>query len=385
MRIATTPILADHRRHDLPVQEMPVRAPDHLRSLSSSRVNSGFQLSNITRNGKPIGVSETVVAEKSFCTLRRFESCTTASKTRVLIVAPLSGQYATLLRDTVAGLVADHAVYITDWINACQVPLGAGKFDLDDNIEYVIEFVRLLGPNLHVLSVCQSAVPAMAAGALLASACDPAQPRSLILMGGLLDTRINPTRIHRWANLPSFRLLEEQLITYVPVGFPGAMRRVYPAAAQRAGLLAYLARHTRFHGMRHLDPARFDDPTLADPQFLKELLTLMDLPAELYLQNIKAVLQDHVLPRGVMTWKGRKVQPEAIRRTALMTVEGEHDDISGAGQTRVAHDLCHGVSPDRRRHLVQRGVGHFGMYAGDLWFRHVLPEVNAFIRAQNLA
>lgn len=369
--------------HGRPKPEKPVRASDVLRRMPFPHVNPGFRLSSVNRDGDRIGVRESVVVERPFCTLRRFEACTAAPKARILIVAPLSGQYATLLRDTVAGLVADHVVYITDWIDARQVPLGAGRFDLDDNIEYVVDFVRPLGPDLHVLGVCQSAVPALAATALLASAGDPAQPRSLILMGGLIDTRINPTRIHRWANLPTFRLLEEQLITYVPVGFPGAMRHVYPAAAQRAGLLAYLARHTQYPGKRYLDPAGFDDPTLAHAEFLRELFTLMDVPAELYLQNIKAVLQYHVLPRGVMNWKGQKVQPEAIQNTALMTVEGEHDDISGPGQTQVAHDLCRGITPGKHHHLVQRGVGHFGMYAGDLWFSHVLPEVNAFIRVQN--
>lgn len=202
-------------------------------------------------------------------------------------------------------------------------------------------------------------------------------------MGGLIDTRINPTRIDRLAETLAFRRLEEAAIARVPPGFPGAGRRIYPASVQRAGLLAYLARRVELFAGSPFKLHVHGDPTLAEPEFLKRLLTLMDVPAELYLENIRAVLQDHALPRGTLTWHGRKVRPEAISRTALMTVEGEHDDISGRGQTRAAHGLCSALPANKRRHLLQPGVGHFGMYAGRSWCETVLPQVRDFIRGQS--
>ena len=306
-----------------------------------------------------------------------------AENSGVLIVAPISGQYATLLRDTVAGLLTTHRVYITDWIDARQVPFDAGRFDLDENISYIIEFLRFLQANLHVLAVCQSAVPTLAALALLASEDGAAPPRSLIMMGGLIDTRINPTRIDRWAKTAAFRWLEQSVLTIVPPGFAGYLRPVYPARVQRLALLTYIGRHVEFRGDGPWQLRLYGDATLAEPRFCRELLTLMDVPAELFLSNIRAVLQDHDLPRGGMVWQGQEVRPAAIRKTALMTIEGEFDDISGRGQTFAAHRLCRSIPPDRRRHHLQRGVGHFGLYAGRSWFSKVLPRVCEFVQAQS--
>lgn len=260
--------------------------------------------------------------------------------------------------------------------------VGEGKFDLEDNVAYIIDCLSLLSPEVHVLAVCQSAVPALTATALLAAADDDRQPRSLILMGGLIDTRINRTRIDRIAQTSLFRRFECAAVTHVPPGFSGVGRRIYPAAIQRAGLLAYVARHIELSPEGILRLRMRGDPMLADPEFLKLLLNLMDLPAELHLQNMKAVLQDHALPRGTLTWLGQRVEPGAISRTGLMTMEGEYDDISGSGQTRAAQALCRAIPNHKRRHVLQAGIGHFGMYAGRSWFDCVLPQVRDFIRDQ---
>ena len=356
---------------------------DFLESLSDLSAAPEFRLPASRSGAGAVEVRARTLSRKPFCTLKHFESPAARDTPSVLVVAPLSGQYAVLLRDVVAGLLPDHSVCLTDWRNAREVALGKGEFGLEDNIAYVLDFFSRLGPEVHVLAVCQSAVPALAATALLAAADDPRQPRSLILMGGLIDTRINPTRIDRIAQTSGFRRLERAAITRVPPGFAGVGRRIYPAAVQRAGLLAYVARHIEIRPEGILRLRMRGDPTLADPEFLKRLLNLMDLPAELYLQNIKAVLQDHALPRGALTWRGRKVEPGAISRTALMTVEGEHDDISGSGQTRAAQDLCGAIPSQKRRHVLQAGIGHFGMYAGRSWFECVLPQVRDFIRGQS--
>jgi poly(3-hydroxybutyrate) depolymerase len=367
-------------------QSAPVSAismSDFLESVSSLSAAPAFRLSTTGSHRGVVEVHHRTLIRKPFCTVRQFDSGMTRSAPKVLVVAPLSGQYAVLLQDVVAGLLPDHSVYITDWRNARDVAAEKGKFDFEDNISYIHEFLRQLGPEVHVLAVCQSAVPALAATALLAAADDHRQPRSLILMGGLIDTRINPTRIDRLAETPAFRRLEEAAISRVPSGFPGTGRSIYPASVQRGGLLAYLARHIEFPAGSPSKLRIRGDPTLADPKFLKRLLTLMDLPAEFYLQNIWVVFQGHALPKGALVWQERKVTPEAISRTALMTVEGEHDDISGRGQTRAAHELCSSLAANKRRHVLQPGVGHFGMYAGRSWFESVLPQVRDFIRGQS--
>jgi poly(3-hydroxybutyrate) depolymerase len=356
---------------------------DLMGCLVPRSVHPEFALGTVRCRGQERRVDERVMLVKPFCRLKMLRRESAAETAGVLVVAPLSGQYATLLRDTVAGLLSRYCVYITDWSDARDVPLADGSFDLAANISYVLEFLRALPPPLHVVAVCQSAVPALAAAALLAAAGDVEQPRSLILMGGLVDTRVNPTRIDHWAKALSFQWLERAVIRLVPPGYPGFMRPVYPAEVQQLALLAYLGRHVRADDER---PGQFrvtGDATLAEPVFRRELLTLMDVPAELFLSNVRAVLRNHDLPRGRLLWEGHIVEPAAIEGTALMTVEGEFDDISGRGQTHAAHGLCRSIPPDKRRHHVQRGVGHFGMYAGRTWFKKVLPQVVDFIEAQS--
>ena len=342
----------------------------------------GFRLDATQRDGRAAAVEEVDLLAKPFCRLRHFRCAGDAEREKLLLVAPLAGQYPELLRDTVRGLLPHFAVHVTEWIDARQVPPEAGPFDLDANIAYLMDFLGALGSGVHVLAVCQSAVPALAAVALMAAAGAPHQPHSLVLMGGLIDTRISPTRMDLIARSLSLAWLETSFVSPVPGGFAGAGRSVYSARAQRAALLLYLARHVatfagpaphvRIHG----------DPAFADPDLLRDLLTLMDVPAELFFQNIRSVLQEHSLPRGRMTWRGQRVEPAAIAQTALMTVEGAFDDISGRGQTRAAHELCTGIPVDKRIHYEQPGVGHFGMYVGRYWFDQVLPRVLDFMRAR---
>ncbi len=342
----------------------------------------GFGLDRTRRDGRTEAVEEVDLLAMPFCKLRHFRCAGDSERPKLLLVAPLAGQYPELLRDTVRALLPHFAVHVTAWVDARQVPPADGAFDLDANIATVIECLHALGPEVHLLAVCQSAVPTLAAVALMAAADEPDPPPTLVLMGGLIDTRISPTRMDLVARSLSLPWIERSVLSHVPADLPGAGRRVYPARAQRAALLLYLARHVttpadppprvRIHG----------DAVFADPELLRDLLTLMDVPAELFVQNIRSVLQEHVLPRGRMTWRGQRVEPAAIARTALMTVEGAFDDISGRGQTRAAHDLCSGIPADRRVHHEQRNVGHFGMYIGDHWRNEVLPRLLTFVRDQ---
>jgi len=315
-------------------------------------------------------IDHTVVERTPFCALTRFAD---GGATPVLLVAPLSGQHTTPLEDMVEGLLPEHDVYVTAWADARDVPLAAGPFGLDDNIAVVADCIRRLGPDVHVVAVCQSAVPALAATALLAADGD-VQPRSLVLMGGLIDTRLGETRVGRVARSLSLAWLERAVIARVTPAFPGHGRRVYPAWAQRAALRAYLARHLEVGAAPGREVGLRGDAALGDPRVCRALMTLMDVPAELFLDNIAAVFQDCALPRGTLRWRDRPVEPAAITATGLMTIEGAFDDISGRGQTHAAHDLCRQVPAARRCRHDQAGVGHFGLYAGAVWRRDVLPR-----------
>ena len=341
-----------------------------------------FGFTSTIAGGKTVEVREVAVDRTPFCTLRRFVRPNGESDPTVLIVAPLSGHYATLMRDAVAGLLPDHDVHVTDWHDARDVPEDAGDFGFDDNIGAVVRCIRRLGPRTHVIAVCQAAQPTLAATALMAAAGEAEQPRSLVLMGGLIDPRINPTRIGRMATRLPLARFEAMVITRVPAGYAGAGRRIYPRHAHRAALVTYLARRLEFRPGTGAEVRVRGDPTLADPAFCREFLTIMDLPAELFLENLRLVFKEHVLARGALTCAGQKVEPSAIARTALMTVEGELDDASGLGQTRIAHNLCPNIPADRRAHYEEPGIGHFGMYAGRHWRESVLPKVRAFIRDQ---
>ena len=281
-------------------------------------------------------------------------------------------------------MLPDHDVYLTDWRNARNVPLLFGRFDLDDFVELVIGFIRHLGPQTHVIAVCQPSVPVLAAVALLAAAGDPCQPASMVLMGGPIDTRANPTEVNRFAEAHSIEWFDRTVITTVPARYAGAFRRVYPGFLQLAGFLSMnLDRHVSAHWRMLQDLVHGDaESAAATRAFYKEYSAVMDLPADFYLETVKRVFHDHDLPRGLMRVHGEPVEPAAIERTALMTVEGERDDVCGVGQTVAAHQLCSGIPPAKKTHHLQLKVGHYGVFHGRRWQNETYPKVKAFIRAQ---
>jgi poly(3-hydroxybutyrate) depolymerase len=348
--------------------------------ISHSRPD--FRITSTTLNGRTVAVGEDPVLRTPFCTLLHFKKDAAAEQPRVLVVAPLSGHFSTLLRGTVEALLPDHDVYITDWINARNVPLFYGRFDLDDYIDLVVEFIRALGPKTHVVAVCQPSVPVLAAAALMAAADDPDQPVSMTLMGGPIDTRRNPTQVNLLATSHPLDWFEHNVITAVPSRYPGAFRRVYPGFLQLAGFMTMnLDRHVTAHFdlFRHL--VRGDgDSAEATKTFYDEYMSVMDLPADFYLQTIRQVFQEHALPLGTLSSRGRKVDPAAIERTALLTVEGEKDDICAVGQTLAAHDLCRNLPPQKKAHHLQPHVGHYGVFNGRRWRTEIYPKVRDFIR-----
>jgi poly(3-hydroxybutyrate) depolymerase len=336
-------------------------------------------------DGAEVAVLEEVVAHRVWCDLLHFHRVAARpNDPRVLIVAPLSGHYATLLRGTVGAFLPDHDVYITDWANARDVPLSAPDFDLDDYIDTVIDYMRMLGPNLHVIAVCQPAVPVLAATALMNAANDPACPCSITLIGGPIDTREAPTEVNGFAKRHSLDWFRRNVIHSVPFGNAGFLRRVYPGFLQLAGFMAMnLDRHWEAHWQMFMHLVDGDGESLASKrEFYKEYKAVMDMPAAYYLQTIETVFQEHKLPRGEMVSRGRPVDCAAITRTALLTIEGERDDISGIGQTRAAHALCLNLPAARRDHIEQPGVGHYGLFNGSRFRQEIAPRIKAFMRAQ---
>jgi poly(3-hydroxybutyrate) depolymerase len=350
-----------------------------------------FDIKEVTVDGARVPVVEQTVLEKPFCRLVRFkrysDQAEVVSKLKqepvVLVVAPLSGHHSTLLRDTVRTLLTGHKVYITDWIDARNVPAQAGSFTLDDYVGYVREFIRHIGADhLHVIAVCQPAVPVLAATALMAAAGER-QPRSLILMGGSIDARCSPTRVNDFATGRPLSWFETHLIQEVPESYPGRGRRVYPGFLQHAGFMAMNpVRHIGSHWDFYLHLVEGDlDSAEEHRRFYDEYNAVLDMPAEYYLDCIRVVFQQHLLPRGLWQVEGQRVAPEAIGEAALLTVEGELDDISGIGQTRAALDLCTGIPAERKQHLTIHGAGHYGIFSGRRWRETVYPQVRDFIAA----
>ena len=335
-----------------------------------------------------VPVVEEVVVEKPFCRLLHFKRLFPAKPKRardprVLIVAPLSGHHATLLRDTVRALLPDHDIWITDWIDSRLVPITAGPFHLDDYVHYVMEFVRELGPNVHLISVCQPTVPVLAAVSLMASNRDPKLPKSMTMMGGPIDSRKSPTQVNALAKRKNFEWFENNVIFKVPSAYPGYLRRVYPGFLQHAGFVAMNPdRHLNSHWDYYLDLVKGDmDDVEGHRQFYDEYNAVLDLPAEYYLDTIKIVFQEHRLPNGIWDVRGQRVKPEDITSVALFTIEGELDDISGSGQTRAAHELCKGVPKSKKQHLTVQGAGHYGIFSGRRWREQIAPQIRDFVRA----
>jgi poly(3-hydroxybutyrate) depolymerase len=349
--------------------------------LTHSRPAYGIR--SVAVGGRDVTVTEEKTLTLPFGTLLRFRKEGMNGQPPVLLVAPLSGHFATLLRETVRTLLQDHDVYISDWHNARDVALRHGPFGLDDYIEHMMTFLRTIGPGAHVIAVCQPCVAALAATALLAEDGDPAQPRSLTLMAGPVDCRVNPTAVNALATSKPIDWFEKNLISHVPPPHAGYMRRVYPGFVQLSAFLSMnLERHKKsFMDLyQHLVEGDMDKAN-AIRLFYEEYFAVNDLPAEFYLETVEKVFQTYDLARGELMYRGRKVNPAAIRRTALMTVEGERDDICAIGQTVAAHDLCSGIRPYMKTHHVQTGVGHYGVFSGRKWNQQIYPRVREMIHA----
>jgi len=340
-----------------------------------------FRITQVMVEGRARAVLEEAAYTTPFGTLLRFAKVGVGPQPRVLVVAPLSGHFATLLRNTVEVLLPDHDVYITDWHNARDVPLEAGRFGFDEYIDTVIRFLEVMGEGSHLLAVCQPCAHALAAVAVMAQTNNPAVPSSMTLMAGPIDTRINPSVVNNLAKTKPIDWFEKKLITAVPLGFRGVGRRVYPGFVQ---LTAFLNMNKDRHVKAHrdlYDHIAKGDTAKADQikTFYDEYFAVLDLTAEFYLETVSLVFQEHALPLGELTYRGMKVEPAAIRRTALLTVEGERDDICSVGQTSAAHDLCSGIRPYRKRHHLQTGVGHYGVFSGSRWAGQIYPQVRAMI------
>src|SRR5689334_7789017 len=342
-------------------------------------------ISDTEVNGMRVPVTVHTVWEKPFCRLLYFErelaKPLRVPQPRVLIVAPMSGHYATLLRGTVEAFLPNHEVYITDWADARMVPLALGRFDLDDYIDYVIEMLHVLGGNVHVVGVCQPSVPVIAATAVMEAANDPFVPLSMTLMGGPIDTRSNPTAVNKLAEQRGIDWFRNHVITRVPFPHPGVMRDVYPGFLPHNGFISMnLDRHMDAHKQLFAHLVK-GDGALVDKHrdFYDEYLAVMDLTAEYYLQTVDTVFVRHALPKGEMMHRGQRVDPSKVTRVALMTVEGENDDISGLGQTEATHDLCTSIPPERRVHYMQKGVGHYGVFNGSRFKSEIVPRISDFM------
>jgi poly(3-hydroxybutyrate) depolymerase len=350
-----------------------------------------WRISSTLVGGQRVPVRIESVWERPFCRLLHFERVfgrpPRRQQPRLLIVAPLSGHYATLLRGTVNAFLPNHDVYITEWRDARTVPLSEGKFDLDDYIDYVISILHALGGETHVVAVCQPAVPVLAAAALMDAEDDPYLPITMTLMGGPIDTRVNPTGVNKLAQKRGINWFRHNVITKVPFPNPGFMRNVYPGFLQLHGFISMnLDRHIEAHRNLFLNLVKGDgDSAQKHKEFYDEYLAVMDLTAEFYLQTVDTVFVRHALPKGEMMHRDRPVDPAKIRRVALLTVEGELDDISGVGQTEAAHRLCVNLPPERQAHWLQPGVGHYGVFNGSRFRAEIAPRIADFILSMSQA
>jgi poly(3-hydroxybutyrate) depolymerase len=356
--------------------EMMTRA-----GLTHTRPDYGFESVRIGNQDVP--VCEEVVTGTAFGDLVRFRKEMHTEQPRILLVAPLSGHFATLLRGTIETLLPENDVYITDWRNARDAPLSAGTFGFDEYVAHVIAFLEAIGPGAHLMAVCQPCAHALAAVAIMAEDDNPATPVSMTLMAGPVDTRVNPTKVNDLAMSRPIEWFEKELIATVPARYAGAGRRVYPGFVQlTAFLMMNLDRHVSGHVdmFTHLAAGRDEEADTAKA-FYDEYFAVLDLTAEFYLETVDRVFQRHLLPKGELVWRNRRVNPAAIRRTALFTVEGERDDICSVGQTVAAHTLCSSIFANRKRHHLQPGVGHYGVFSGRKWSTQIYPLVRNMILA----
>ncbi|MGO3891976.1 MAG: polyhydroxyalkanoate depolymerase [Paenalcaligenes sp.] len=343
-----------------------------------------WQISEVKIGNKQVAIRESTALRLPFCQLVHFErEGITKPAPKMLVVAPMSGHHATLLRDTVRTLLRDHDVYVTDWIDARMVPLSAGSFHLNDYVRYVQHFLHELGPETHVIAVCQPTVPVLAAVSLMAAARDASQPRSMILMGGPIDPRQSPTAVNSLATTKPYSWFENNLIHRVPPRYAGVGRKVYPGFLQHTGFISmnpdrHMMSHYEFY--QHLLKGD-DEDAEAHRRFYDEYNAVMDMSAEFYLDTIKTVFQEYALPRGLWEVDNIAVQPEKIQNLHLLTIEGELDDISGLGQTQAAHKLCSGLNEAHKQHYTIGGAGHYGIFSGRRWRNQVYPKIRDFVQA----
>jgi poly(3-hydroxybutyrate) depolymerase len=344
-----------------------------------------YGIENVMVGNRSVPVAEEPVAVTPFGTLLHFKKDIHTEQPKVLMVAPMSGHFATLLRATVRTMLPDHDVYITDWHNARDIPLAEGRFGFDDYVAHLIQFLQTMGEGSHMVAVCQPAVQALVAAAAMAQAKDPAAPRSMTLMAGPVDCRINPTGVNELATSKPIAWFEKNLIATVPSRHKGAGRKVYPGFVQVSAFMAMNAkRHVQGHADLFWHMANGEaEKAEAIETFYDEYFAVLDLAADFYLETVKTVFQDYALAKNEATYRGEAIDLRAIRRTALMTVEGERDDICAVGQTMAAHDLCTGLPPYMRAHHLQAGVGHYGVFAGRRWDSQIYPQVRNFIQAHN--
>jgi polyhydroxyalkanoate depolymerase len=346
---------------------------------------SGFCIDKATVGNREVAVREETTCVTPFGTLLHFKKDIDQVQPRVMLVAPLSGHFATLLRSTVRTMLPEHDVYITDWHNVRDVGPGHGRFGFDEYIEHLIRFLEAIGPGGHVIAVCQPCVAVLIAAAVMAEAGNAAQPRSMTLMAGPIDTRVNPTKVNELAQSKPMEWFEQNLIATVPLRYAGGSRRVYPGFVQLAAFMSMnIERHMKAHRELYDNLVKGElEKAKVTKDFYDEYFAVLDLAAEFYLETVRLVFQEHALPRGAIEWRGRKVDPRAIRRTMLLTVEGERDDICAVGQTAAAHDLCSSLRPYLKRHHMQAGVGHYGVFSGKKWENQIYPLVKNVILASD--
>lgn len=345
-----------------------------------------YGIDRVQVGNRELAVREEVIWATPFGSLLRFAKIEAPDQPRLLLVAPMSGHFATLLRGTVKTLLQDHDVYITDWHNPRDIPVSAGRFALDDYTEHLINFLGRLGPRPHMVAICQPSVSALAATAIMCEDDHPSRPATLTLMAGPIDTRIQPTRVNEFAKSKPLKWFEDNLINYVPFQCKGAFRKVYPGFVQLAAFVSMnLERHINQHMDLHNHLVKGEkEKAEAIKSFYDEYFAVMDLPAEFYIETVRDVFQEHLLPLGKLTFRGRKVNPAAARRMGLMTVEGEKDDICSIGQTLAAQELCTGVRAYRRVHHMQAGVGHYGVFSGKKWNNEIYPLLRDFIHVNSM-
>jgi polyhydroxyalkanoate depolymerase len=367
---AAPPMFANHpaMRNLTAVYELIARA-----GLTHTR--PPFGIGSVMVGNREVEVCEEAALTTPFGTLLHFKKDIATAQPRVLLVAPLSGHFSTLLRATVRTMLPDHDVYITDWHNARDIPLTAGRFGVDEYTDHVIKFLETMGPGSHVLAVCQPCVAVLAAAAVMAQAGNPAQPRSMTLMAGPIDTRVNPTKVNELARKQTIDWFERTLTAAVPLRYPGAFRRVYPGFVQLVAFMSMnIERHVKAHKELYENLAAGElEKAAVTKAFYDEYFAVLDLTAEFYLETVQLIFQDYALPLGKLEWHGQRVDPSAIRKTMLLTVEGERDDICAVGQTVAAHDLCNKLRPYLKRHHMQAGVGHYGVFSGTRWEKQIYP------------